>query len=511
MTTMTIPVSNLDALDAPEPYDVCVIGAGLSGTALALRLVRAGLRVLLVDAAPERALGTRTAGRCEISGDTHYGRVARRPWDRICERLERSDFRAHPYDGRASPWPIGYADLEPHYRAAEQMLRVRGPSCRPDRFLPSDDWGRADRKLEALIRQRGMEVRAAALATPGDGRGFLPARELLPELVASRGGTLVTGIAAGRLRTDANGRIVGALCRAPDGSSKTARANAYVIAAGAIETPRLLLLSRSQRFPLGLGNERDRVGRGFGDQALVTAYGRLDERAGWPAASRPMHADQFHRMFRREGLGSIHPFLRRTGPLEHATRLGAGLFGKCSGALAAARTLSFAVTCRVEMMPADANRVTLSLSARDAFGDPAARIDFNYCEEDLRLLAKARGWLERWLDRFGTLETVQGPLDWAASPAGTCRMGTDPRTSVCDSNLRVHTTPNLYVCGAAALPRVGALPHALTVTALASRLADHIAARARWCARASARPQRVVAARTVASPIPLVRRKPQHK
>ena len=355
-----------------------------------------------------------------------------------------------------------------------------------------------------------MEVRGLALATPGAGNDrFLPVRELLPELTAARAGTLVAGVTVTRLTTDGNGRVVGATCRAPDGSSKTARAKTYVVAAGAIETPRLLLLSRSQRSPVGLGNEHDRVGRGFGDQAILTACGGLPHCARWPARSLPLHTEEFHRLFRREGLGSIHPFVRSIGLLERARQLDGGVPGCVAAMLTAWRRLPLAVSCRVEILPAEANRISLSVAAKDAFGDPIAHLDFDYSQEDLRLIAKVRAWLDRWLDRFGALETSQRETDWADTPTGTCRMGADPRTSVCDARLRVHTAPNLYVCGGAVLPRSGALPIELTVAALASRLADHIAARARWCARSSARPQRAAPARTVAVPIPLVRRRPQ--
>lgn len=502
-------VSNFDAFDAVEPFDVCVIGAGLAGCLVGLRLVRAGLRVLLIESASLRDLEAPRARRCEINGDTRYASVPRRAWDGACERLERGDFRAHPYDDRSNPWPIGYADLEPHYRAAERLLRVRGPFSRPNRTLPERKRRRGERKLEAWIRERGMDVRSVALATPGNGRKFLPVRELLPEFVATRTGTLVTCATATRLCTDDHGRVVGALCRAPDGTAKTARARSYVIAAGAIETPRLLLLSRTRRSPLGLGNERDRVGRGFADQALVTAYGELPRAVCWLGRSIPVHTDEFHRLFRRDGLGSIHPFLRSLGPLERARHLEKGVLGRLSAVITGWRHLSLAASCRVEIAPADTNRIGLSRAAKDAFGDPVARVDFDFSHEDLCLIAKVRAWLERWLDRFGAIEKTQGEIDWADSPTGTCRMGADPRTSVCDANLRVHTTPNLYVCGGAVLPRAGALPIELTVAALADRLADHLVARAHWCARSSARPQRAAEAHPVAAPIPLVRRRPQ--
>src|SRR5690554_6722951 len=99
---MRSDVSNFDAFDAVEPFDVCVIGAGLAGCLVGLRLVRAGLRVLLIESASLRDLEAPRARRCEINGDTRYASVPRRAWDGACERLERGDFRAHPYDDRSN-------------------------------------------------------------------------------------------------------------------------------------------------------------------------------------------------------------------------------------------------------------------------------------------------------------------------------------------------------------------------------------------------------------------------
>src|SRR5699024_2126503 len=101
----------------------------------------------------------------------------------------------------------------------------------PDRPLPPEARSATDARLEGLIRDHGLVVRQVARATPGyPAGGFVPARELLPELLASRRGMLVSGVTAARLRTDANGRVIGALCRTQDGASKTARARTYVIA-----------------------------------------------------------------------------------------------------------------------------------------------------------------------------------------------------------------------------------------------------------------------------------------
>lgn len=512
-------VRNFEALDATEPYDVCVVGAGIAGTVLGLGLVRAGLRVLLVESASSAdgadALWTST---CETAGEAHYRLppAARRigggshVWHGICERLAPADFRVHPYNRRSNPWPIGYADLEPHYRAAEQLFRVRQTPPAAGRRLPRCARKHADPAFEALLRRHGIDVKGVARATPGQGRAaFTTSSELLPEFVASRTGTLASGVTVTRLRTDGNGRVIGAVCRTADGTSKAARAQTYVLATGPLETPRLLMLSRSQRFPLGLGNHFDRVGRGFGDQAIVSAFGRIAKLGRRPRGAATLHSEQFHQMSRRDGLGAVHPFFERIGPLDYPRRVDGDAW--CGRLADAARRLdAFSLTCRIETIPADENRVALSRTSLDVFGDPHARLVFDYSAEDIELIGRTRAWLERWLERLGASGTVQGEIEWAGSASGTCRMGADPRTSVCDSSLRLHSSPNLYLCGAETFPRGSAVPPALTIAALAHRLAEHITERARWCSRATARPKRPSAApTTVAAPIPLVRRRPQ--
>ena len=319
-------VRNFAALDATEPYDVCIVGAGVAGTVLAVELVRAGLHVLLVESSSSPSGGVeRPSSSYETSGSA--GRRAQpagsridksHDWHGVCERLDPADFRAHPYNRQSNPWPICYADLEPHYRAAERAFRVRQAPPTPGRHLPRSAHKDADQAFAALLRRHGIDAKGAAHATPGDGEKTArpapgaahatpgagravvsPSRELLPEFVAARTGTLVSGVTVTRLRTDGHGRVIGAVCRTADGVGKTARAQTYVVAAGALETPRLLLLSRSQRFPLGVGNDFDRVGRGFTDQAVIAAQGSiayLGRRSSCPA---PLHTEQFHQILRR--------------------------------------------------------------------------------------------------------------------------------------------------------------------------------------------------------------------
>lgn len=512
---MSKAVSNFHALDATEPYDVCVVGAGIAGSVLALRFVRAGLRVLLVEAGnPTHGRGlTQPSIRApgDVVGDARYPRrtLPRRgggSWNGLCERFQPGDFAVHPYTRTSNPWPLSYDALEPHYRAAEETLRVRsGAGTRPDRS------GVNAERPEPRLRRLGFPLDEISVATAARGRSpFSADAELLPEFLASPRGVLVTGITATRLRTDRNGRVVGVTCRAPDGASKIARADTYILAAGGIETPRLLLLSRSQRFPEGLGNDHGRVGRGFNDHAIIRATAAAGGSFPWFSRPRPVHTAQFHQTFRREGLGAIHPYFGCAGTLPASMPAETGAVARLVAALPPLSSAA-AVSCRVEIKPDDGNRITLSRTSTDAFGDPASRLLFSLSGEDNELLAKARARVNRWLRRLGAGDVRDARLGWAGSAVGACRMGTDPRTSVCDATLRVHTSPNLFLCGAETFPAGGAAAPALTVAALAHRLADHVIARARWCARTTARPKRRHGKPAApAEAIPLARRRPQH-
>jgi choline dehydrogenase-like flavoprotein len=135
--------------------------------------------------------------------------------------------------------------------------------------------------------------------------------------------------------------------------------------------------------------------------------------------------------------------------------------------------------CLCEQRPVDSNRVALSTHRRDAFGDPIAHLMFSYHPDDLRLIERGRQLLHGLFDRVGATDREEIEVTWSRHHQGTCRMGVDPRTSVCDPNLRVHDVPNLYLAGCETFVTGAAVPPTLTIVALVHRLADHLIARAR--------------------------------
>jgi choline dehydrogenase-like flavoprotein len=126
-----------------------------------------------------------------------------------------------------------------------------------------------------------------------------------------------------------------------------------------------------------------------------------------------------------------------------------------------------------------ANRITLSTRRKDIFGRPIAHLIFNYSDEDRALLERARTLIRGWLNTFGATGVHEIDVAWSRHHQGACRMGSNPKTSVIDANLRVHESPNLYVCGSEVFATGGGMQPTLSIAALALRLADHLTVRLR--------------------------------
>jgi glucose dehydrogenase len=292
-------IQGLSALDAAEPYDVCIIGSGFAGTIVGIELARAGARTLLLESGGglmrwfvDRRV--RDLAAYEVSGDTRYPTTRTKAralggnsnfWTGRCNRFHPSDFQDHSFTPRDNPWPLTYSELEPWYERAERTLQVRGGALSaymPPRRNPLPVPPRSDiSDLKELCGRAGVVVDDSLTATPQKAlRFFRVEHELLPDFLAAPNAVAVAGATVTRLLVDRDRRVVGAEARTLDGGAKVARAKLYLVACGGIETPRLLLLSRSEDFPNGIGNDHDRVGRGFNEHPGVNLYGKFRHNRG---------------------------------------------------------------------------------------------------------------------------------------------------------------------------------------------------------------------------------------
>jgi glucose dehydrogenase len=492
---------SLEALSAADPYDVCIIGSGVAGTILATTLARRGVRTLLLEAGRGMVAWLtdgrlKNLARYDYTGDTNYPLIRTTTrilggnsnfWTGRSERLHPTDFEPHPYTPPENPWPIKYSDLESYYDTAEQLLRVRGgprSHYTPPRHGPLPLPGKPDvTYLKNLCERFGVEVEDSATATPSKSlRIFNVHREILPEFLKSSSGNLLTGAIVTRLLPGPDQSIVGAEIKTLDGRAGIARAKIFVVCCGGIESSRLLLLSSSEAFPNGIGNAHDMVGRGFNDHPSMGFYASIPHSWGSLVPTNKIaRTHQLYSMFRPEGLGAMIPVFRQAWllpnhilpfTLVNVPRNTLSIIGR------AAKAAIF-IGAGVEMKISMANRVTLSKSNVDFFGRPIPHLIFNYADEDRRLIQRTRELIHSWFSTIAATGVREAPIAWPRHFQSACRMGSNPRTSVVDADLRLHETQNLYLCGCDVFVTGGGMGPTLSIAALALRLADRLSDRLR--------------------------------
>jgi choline dehydrogenase-like flavoprotein len=479
--------------------DVCIVGSGPAGAVLARALVRRDIRTLVLESGPSSrkragAVGLDDLDAYSASGDLDYPIATTRfrgeggtanLWTGGCPRFHPIDFEPNAYTPPGAPWPLGYDDLEPFYLAAEKELRVHGMENMPHAPRRSAPFPHALKKdtpnIARLLGRTGVDFDLTYRPTSGGaGPPLRMTDRHLPEFAASPHGTLICDATATSIETSPGGRITGIRVQSLGGEPRTARARFYVVAGGAVETARLLLLSRSTRFPDGIGNHSDLVGRFFMEHpSVVFARGAVKGLWHPTSVSERAYTERFVLAAKRAGLGGVRLRLRadhaRVGfdwghPLESAGRSLHGL-----------RNLGLEIKALIEMEPSPRNRVTLNGRQRDAFGNPGADLALHPTENDRRTIAHAEAIVMPLLADLGAerVRARTGWLRWDHHHMGTCRMGDDPATSVVDRHLCVHDTGNLYVTGSAPFVTSSVSNPTLTITALTLRLADHLIARLR--------------------------------
>jgi len=466
--------------------DVCIVGAGAAGIALALELAGSPLRVVLLESGGfERDDATDDLARGRIQGRHHppleevrargFGGTTS-AWDGRLRPLDPIDFEARewiPHSG----WPITARDLEPFVaRAARRFglaepVPAPGPEAPP--ALPLDAQAFVSPELWIAPVRFGERYRA-------DVTGARNVDALLHasavELVANEAGSALVGV---RVATLAGGGFA-------------VRARAVVLAAGGIETPRLLLASNRVQ-TAGLGNGADLVGRYFMEHPQLVAgallpasaelpLGRYRPRANAGAESMALLTPSAA-LLRRERVQSFAAVLAGEAALPDLERALATSVHELEAAPGAPSTRALFLLNSCEQAPNPASRVRLA-EERDALGLPRVQLEWRLSPSDLHSLRRGHDLLARELGRAGAgrLQLMLGPgdMDWPADLVGgghhmgTTRMHEDPRRGVVDASCRVHGVANLWVAGSAVFATSGSADPTLAIVALAIRLADQL-------------------------------------
>jgi choline dehydrogenase-like flavoprotein len=504
-----------------DEVDLCIVGAGAGGSVLAQRLARRGWRIVVLEAGPfwdpdedwvsDEAgshkiywtdkriiggadpveLGKNNSGRGVGGSMIHYAGYT--------PRFHPSDFRTRTLDGVGADWPISYDDLRPHYEEVERELPVAGqdwpwgdPHTYPYSPHPVSE---AASVLWRGALELGIQMRVGPVGivngTFGNRphciyRGYClqgckvnakasPYVSHLPDAI-EHGVEVRAGCMASRVETDEQGRAIGVayLRESDDGRARMQRARLVAVACYSIETPRLLLNSASARHPHGLGNAHDQVGRYVMVQGATQTAGRFpDELRMYKAPPPEVSSEQFYET--DESRGFARGFSIQTvspmpiGWAEHV--LADGHRGRALREYMRDYNHWSTIGVLNELLPRAENRVTLA-DERDRFGLPIARFDHSLDENDEANMEFSGRLIDQIIRAAGAQDTLT--IRRYAHLIGGCRMGTRPEESVVDADHRVWGVPNLLVADGSVCPTEGSANPALTIMALASRLADRL-------------------------------------
>jgi choline dehydrogenase-like flavoprotein len=285
-----------------------------------------------------------------------------------------------------------------------------------------------------------------------------------------------------QLELNASGEIGAVVYGGLDKVKRRLTARIFVLAGGAVENARLLLLSAARPFPGGLANRSGLVGKRFMSHPAIDVIGRSRDkvypyRIGFSTAMSRQFAIERDRATQ----GSfLLEFLNSAGPTPDRIAVASGLTGE---ALRRRVQEEFGhwlgIRVYVEQLPDRANSISLNPRVRDYFGSPVPHVHYSLSRYERSAVDDARGVAGRILTALGLSEVRATRLSFAGHQIGTHRMGTDPRTSVVDPDLRAHDVPNLYLVGSGCFVTASASPPTLTIVALAIRAAEHIAGQLR--------------------------------
>jgi choline dehydrogenase-like flavoprotein len=499
-----------------EPVDMLIVGAGAGGITLAQRLARAGWRVVIVEKGPfwdpDRDWVSDEAGSHQIywtekriiggtdpielgknnsgvgvgGSMTHFAGYA--------PRLHPSDFEVRTRDGVAVDWPISYGHLKESFERIERELPVSGqdwpwgePHTYPHSAHPIS--AAAGVAWRGAI-ECGVEMRVGPVAITNGAfgnrphciyRGFClqgckvnakasPLITHLPDAI-EHGVEVRAEAMALRVEIDeSSGRCTG-VTYAQDGREHFQAASAVAVCGYAIETPRLLLNSTSRRFPRGLANNEDQVGRYVMVQGATQVAARfpIDLRM-YKAPPPEVSSEQFYETDESRGFARGYS-IQTLSPLpigwaEHVQA--EGHWGRELREYMRDYNHWSVLGVLCELIPQAENRVTLA-EERDRYGLPIARFDHSLCENDHRNIAAATAKLKEIWEHAGAQDTLA--IDRYAHLVGGARMGFSPQDSVVNSSHAAWDVPNLFIADGSVLPTQGAANPALTIMALADRLA----------------------------------------
>ena len=532
----------------PHRPELLVIGAGVGGGLVAQRAAEAGLRVTILCDGPEldradlvdrfrkadpqslmspypvvphapQPQVQRTDDYLIQKGPYPYDQQYIRAvggttwhWAAATWRYIPNDMKLKTLYGVGRDWPIDYWDIEPYYFEAEKALGVAGPEEAPFDAPRSEPYPMPAAPLSYMdqVWKQKLEDMGYTLINAPQGRnnqqvydgrppccgnancmpicpiGAQYSGNMSVEKAQAAGAQLITDAVVHQLEVGDDGAIVAARYLSPSREEFRIEAERFVLAANGIEGPKIMLMSRQDNAPDGVGNSSDMVGRNLMDHPGTMSKFDSDEPL-WPgrgpnnlSAIVSLRDGDFRRDYAARKLMPDNKAHVEEVAMEAIEE---GLTGdelrETVRYRAARRQIIFSFN---EQLPDPANRIVPSETETDQLGIPRPEITYNIDDYVHRAAEDTRRRVEEMAQAFGAApDSVRHNDGYLPNNhiTGATIMGNDPRDSVVDVDCRTHDHPNLWISSSSTFPSVSSVNVTLTIAALAIRLGDHIASEAR--------------------------------
>ena len=503
---------------------VVIIGSGAGGGTLANELCQKGVKVVVLEAGARQTTASfvndewksfgqiawldprTTSGTWRVAKDfaglpawickTVGGTTTH--WAGASLRLQDHEFRAKTVYGgipgaNLADWPITLKELEPWYDKAEDKMGVTRTHGIPG--LPGNNNFKV---MHAGAKKLGyQEVHTGNMAinsVPRQGRGRCMQIGFCFQGCKSgaKWSTLYTEIPAAertgnfelrpeshvtRIEHDDAGKATGVVYFDKDGKEQRQKARIVCVAGNSIETPRLLLLSASNKFPDGLANSSGQVGRNYMRHMTGSVYA---------AFKQPVHMyrgttmagiirDEARHDTKRGFAGGYELETLSLGVPFMAAFLNPGGWGADFSWWMDHYANLAGMWLVGEDMPRESNRVTLNKDVKDKYGSAAPNVHFDDHDNDIAMRNHAFTQGEKVYQAAGAIKTFRTPPYPSTHTLGTCRMGASAKDSVCNSFGQTHDVANLFISDGSQFTTGGAENPTLTIVTLAIRQADQIA------------------------------------
>ncbi len=531
-------------MSSTSVYDVCVIGSGAAGGIVAKELCEGGAKVVMLEAGKEVPLSDflshdwpyelpyrgfhgekqKPFYQDNVKSSIQYencdsvsvdrirvlgGRTVH--WNAVTLRYAARDFKERSLNGIEEDWPLTYEELAPYYERVEQLIGVCGSDDHLEilpaghHYLPPIPWRCSEHILHRTLSKMGIpliDVRKAVVTVPYDNRPpchycghcmdgcdvgsvYNSAVAMIPKAKATGNFTLRQNALAREILVDREGlaRAV-SFVDTETNKEEQVRAKIVVLCCATIESPRLLLNSRSPQHPSGLANSNGVVGRYLHGHLGVGANIYLSELEGlkpWnqDGATDHVYIPRYNQLFGKKDYVGGWGFQVNFGSYmfpHHASRVrGYGADYK-----ARVREMQTGYSMLGSFGKVESRRenyVSTEPSKVDQHGIPIPILHFRFGENDWALWRDTQRSLKEICSNLKgqTFYNIgRGPSGFASHEAGTIRMGKDPKTSALNGFCQSHVVKNVFVTDASSFTTSSEKNPTLTIMALSMRAADYI-------------------------------------